>query len=69
MNTTFRLEPLPAEMVSAKSFRTDLGVSQSGFRWMIRSGWIVEPIRLRGRCFWLPEDVAFYVEQHRHRLQ
>jgi hypothetical protein len=69
MNTTFRLEPLPAGMVSAESFRAALGVSESGFRWMIRSGRIAEPIRLRGRCFWRPEDVAFYVEQHRHRFQ
>jgi hypothetical protein len=69
MNTTFRLEPLPAGMVSAESFQAGLGVSESGFRWMIRSGRITKPIRLLDRCFWRPEDVSFYIEQRRRRLQ
>ena len=63
---TFRLESVPAGLVSDQSFRAALGVSESGLRVLIKLGRIPEPIRLRGRCYWRPDDVSFYVEQCLH---
>jgi predicted DNA-binding transcriptional regulator AlpA len=63
----FRLATHPAELVSAKSFRARLGVSESGFRWLLDSGRLPAPIRVGARVFWTPEVVAFQVAQHRRR--
>jgi hypothetical protein len=67
MNEPFRLETHPAELVSAKSFRALLGVSESGFRWLLDSGRLPGPTRLGGRLFWTHNDVAFHVAQRRRR--
>jgi hypothetical protein len=67
MNEPFRLETRSAELVSAKSFRALLGVSESGFRWLVDSGRLPGPIRFGGRPFWAHADVAFHVAQRRRR--
>jgi hypothetical protein len=67
MNEPFRLQARPAELVSAKSFRALLGVSESGFRWSLDSGRLPRPTRLGGRLFWARNDVAFHVAQRRRR--
>jgi hypothetical protein len=63
----FKLESLPADLVSAETFRDMLGVSESGLRYLYRSGRIAEPVRLRGRLFWPHDQVRFHVAQYRHR--
>jgi hypothetical protein len=64
----FRLETRPVELVSAQKFRTLLGVSPGGFRWLRDSGRLPEPVRVGARVFWTPDVVAFHVAQRRHRL-
>ncbi len=63
----FRLESAPARLIPAEEFRTALGVSRSGFGYLIRRGLIPQPIKQGSRNYWRPADVAFHVKQRARR--
>jgi hypothetical protein len=64
----FRLESLSSERVSAATFRDRLGVSESGFAYLIKHGRIPEPFRIDGARYWsraVVDQVAAQRERHR----
>jgi len=63
----FQLESSQAQLIQAEEFRAALGVSRSGFGYLIRRGHIPQPIKQGGRNYWRPADVDFHVKQRARR--